>query len=90
MLKGYRVLRGPFLLRALRPTGTSAFRGECGPCDRDGAELLPCATILGHAGGRPSQGRWEEKLLKVKYICFWNYYTLMDIHGISTDLDNLH
>jgi hypothetical protein len=55
VLKGYRVLRGPFFVAALRPTGTSAFREECGPCGGDGAEWWPCATILGHAGGWPSQ-----------------------------------
>ena len=91
MLKGYRVLHGPFLFTGAEADGdVGVLRASGGQCDGDGAEWLPCATIFGRAGGRLSQGRWEEKLLKVKYICFWNHYTLMDIHGISTDLDNSH
>jgi len=53
VLKGYRVLRGPFFVAALMPTATSAFREECGPRGGDGAKWLPRATILGHAGGWP-------------------------------------
>ena len=44
VLKSYRVLRGPFFVAALRPTGTSAFRVM-----GNGAEWLPRDTILGHA-----------------------------------------
>lgn len=56
MLKGYRVLRGPFFVAGADADGDVGVPGASGgQCDGDGAEWLPCATIFGRAGGRPSQ-----------------------------------
>ena len=53
MLKGYRVLRGPFFVSGAEADGDVGVPGVSGQCDRDGAGRLPCAAILGRAGGWP-------------------------------------